>query len=107
MLSDPKRRALWNIWHHAWLDSKHLLGKREICISQAEISDLFEKSGVEPDIDKHRVVPRNPRAPLTTENAFLVSLASRKALMALWRSAKSEDCEALCCSAVAKEWLLH
>ena len=107
MLSDPKRRALWHIWHHAWLDSQHLLGKRDISITQAEICNLFQKSNLEPDIAKYRVVPRNPCTPLTAENAFLVSLASSKALMALWRSAKSPDCEALCSSEVSKEWLLH
>jgi hypothetical protein len=104
MLSDPKRRTVWHIWHHAWLDSQHLLGKRDISITQAEIRDLFQKSNLEPDTTKYRVVPRNPCTPLTTENASLVTLASRKALMALWRSAKSPGCEALC---ISKEWLLH
>ena len=105
MLSDPKRRALWHIWHHAWLDSQHLLGKRDISITQAEIRDLFDQNSLEPDIAKYRVVPRNPRTSLTTENAVPVSLAARKALMVLWRSAESD--EALCSSAVAKEWLMH
>jgi hypothetical protein len=103
-LSKPKRKDVWRIWHFAWLDSGCLLGKRGVNITQSEIRDLFRGADIEPDAEEHRVVPKNPCTPLTAENVTIVSPDSRKTLVAMWKIAKSGDCEV---SATAVEWLSH
>ena len=103
-LKNPNKKALRKIWQYAWVDSESLLGKRDIHINQAEIRDMFKEIDLELDADKYRVVPRNPRVPLTVENARIVSPDSRRTLVNMWKIAKSSDCEV---SAMALEWLSH
>jgi hypothetical protein len=101
-LKSPDKKALRKIWQYAWVDSESLLGKRDIHMNQAEIMHLFKGSDIELDADKYRVVPRNPHVPLTVENAKIVSPGSRRTLVAMWKIAKTGDCEV---SAMAVEWL--
>ena len=99
---NSKRKALWYIWHNAWIDSEKFVGKRGVSITQAEICGLFQASDIEPDVAKYRIVPKNPCMQLTVENATIVSLESRKAFMVMWKLAKSNDSEV---STTASEWL--
>ena len=101
---NSKRKALWYIWHNAWIDSEKFVGKRGVSITQAEICGLFQASNIEPDVAKYRIVPKNQCMQLTVENATIVSLDSRKAFMVMWKLAKSNDSEV---STTASEWLLH
>ena len=63
--------------------------KKRIDITQAKVRKMFHDRGIEPTL-KHRIVPLNPRALLTSENAKIVSTEERKALMACWRALRRQ-----------------
>ena len=88
-LSDPPKRAVCQIWQNSWEDSAILMEKKRIDITQAKVRKMFHDRGIEPTL-KHRIVPLNPRALLTSENAKIVSTEERKALMACWRALRRQ-----------------
>ena len=92
MLSDPKKRALNQIWSRAFKDSKFFQQTR-IAITQTEISkilavgvaggtektgDLYEAGGV-------AIVPMDPRKVLSVSNLALVATSARIVLMKQWQ----------------------
>ena len=84
-LADPVQKAVYQIWQVSWEDSKFLMDKKGIRISQPEIRKIFHNLGIEPTL-KHRIVPMKPRELLTPENVRVVSSEDRKAFMACWRA---------------------
>jgi hypothetical protein len=84
--ADPKKRALWHVWHRAWADAR-VVYKRNgpgIPLKQADIAGLFLAAGLVPGLD-YRVVPKDAGKLLDLENAALVTTTERKLLVAAWQ----------------------
>ena len=97
-LADPVQKAVYQIWQVSWEDSKFLMDKKGIQISQPEIRKIFEELGIEPTL-KHRIVPMKPRELLTLDNVRVVSSEDRKAFMACWRAVQRVS------NGIPEEWM--
>ena len=81
--------ALYKIWHRCYLDKKEF-GQQKILLTQGDIQRLCQAQ-CQPLHARLHVVPRQPRQPLSRENALLVDKVQRRFLLALWRMTRNEE----------------
>lgn len=86
----PQKLGLWRMWHYAYLDSKAVFLCSGWSLMQDDIQKLCDKTAVMPS-NQLRVVPLNPRSPLTTGNIAVVSRLGRTLLVKIWKVSKDVD----------------
>lgn len=69
-----------------------VFGRQKAVLTQADVRHLFEKKGMEPDIN-YRVVPKNPDAEWGMENAEIVPKNVRNVLVSAFLKRNGEDAE--------------
>lgn len=85
----PEKKALWMIWHYAYMDSRGLFanvndGKKGILITQSDINEMCIKLKSKL-CENLRVVPIDPSKRITRDNMRLVSMEDRSVLAKIWR----------------------
>jgi hypothetical protein len=91
-IPDAKKTVVARVWHALWVDSKMVFGRQKAVLTQADVRHLFEKKGMEPDIN-YRVVPKNPDAEWGMENAKIVPKNVRNVLVSAFLKRNGEDAE--------------
>lgn len=89
----PEKKALWRMWHYAYIDSKALFctdKDEKSLFKQADIRAACSEMGIEPN-EELRVVPRVPTQPLGPENITLVSNRDRAMLAKIWRHGRDRE----------------
>ncbi len=87
---NPRKKAVWRIWHYAYLDSRSSFPvkggvDKTRSLTQADIAAQCEAQGLEPTTEV-RVVPLDPRAPAKPGNMALVGREQRPLLVKVWKA---------------------
>jgi hypothetical protein len=85
---DASRRAVQRVWHALWSDCR-IFGRKKAVLTQADVRYLFEKQGLEPDIN-YRVVIKDPDAEFGLKNAEIVPKGVRNVLVSAFSKRNGE-----------------
>jgi len=96
-MSDPRQRALHQIWGRAYTDARFFEQPR-IAITQAEISEILtcsvadgiDKDGVMYRAEGVAIVPADPTKTLSVSNSAVVTTITRRVLMKQWKKTGKE-----------------
>ena len=82
--SNPVKNELWHMWQNVYADSRSVFLKEGWCLAQHAIQVLCEKNNIKPS-SSLRLVPINPKKPITRDNVLIVSRATRTLLTKMWK----------------------
>jgi hypothetical protein len=90
MFKDPSRLGLWRMWHYIYLDSKTVFGHEKLGIFQEHIKKNCLKNSIKPSVES-RILPTDPRSPITEDNISLVDRIGRMVLTNTWKLTKHTE----------------
>ena len=102
MFKDPCRLGLWRMWHYIYLDSKTVFGHEKVGIFQEHIKTICSENSIKPSVEV-RIVPTDPRRPITEDNISLISRIGRMMLTNIWKLTKDTETY----QTVLKQQVLH
>ena len=82
LLAKPRKCLLARLWMQCYKD-RRVFGHARVALTQAELDAMLVAAGA--GAAKFAVLPRDPRQPISRDNAVLVSQEDRRALLALAR----------------------
>ena len=85
--ANPRKKALWRLWHYAYLDSRSAFCSPAGSPTQADIAALCDAVGLEPTMEL-RVVPVDPLGPAKPGNIALVRREDRPLLVNVWKGSR-------------------
>ena len=92
LLAKPRKRLLTRLWMQCYKD-RLVFGHPRVGVTQAELDTLLEPVGA--GATELAVLPKDPRQPMSRDNAVLASQEARRSLLArarLSNPAPSSDC---------------
>jgi len=89
-LKDPCRLGLWRMWHYIYLDSKTVFGHEKVAILQKHIKKICSENNIKPSVEL-RILPTDPRRPITEDNISLISRIGRMMLTHIWKITKDTE----------------
>ena len=91
MLTNPRKKLLWQIWKRCWVDAKIIFGQPRISLLQRDIQSILTEKLTEklPDaleelpaeLNSLSLMPADPSIKLSCKNMVLVPPMLRKALL--------------------------
>ena len=91
MLTDPRKKLLWQIWKRCWVDAKIIFGQPRISLIQRDIQSILTEKLTEklPDaleelpaeLNSLSLMPADPSIKLSCKNMVLVPPTLRKTLL--------------------------
>jgi hypothetical protein len=91
-IPDAKKKVVARVWHALWVDSKMVFGRQKAVLTQADVRHLFEKKGMEPNVN-YRVVIKDPDAEWGLKNAEIVPKNVRNVLVSVFSKRNGEGVE--------------
>jgi hypothetical protein len=95
LLAKPRKRLLARLWMQCYKD-RGVFGHTRVALTQAELDAMLAAAGAGAGAAKFAVLPRDPRQPISRDNAVLVPQEDRRALLALARR-RALDTTTLAC----------
>ena len=79
LLAKPRKRLLSHLWMQCYKD-RLVFGHAHVRLTQAELNTLLETVGE--GVTELAVLPKDPRKPMSRDNAVLASQEARRSLLA-------------------------